>query len=182
MAEIKIQGSLEDFRKDIEKDARDYATNIAKIMAKDIADEMTEVASSAIEDFYNQYDPEDLSTHGGEIYYYRHWNFEKSFKRFYRNHDPRYYGGIELTMSDLPNVYHGTNSAPQNVFWRVYAGYHGIASFMSAKGKTNIPVPIMSPSPMERINSRFDYIQKHLKDYENKATKEAKKKKYKYIF
>ena len=180
---MKIKGYLEKFIEDIEKDSRDYATNIAKIMAKDIADEMAETARSAIQIFYNQYDPEDVTTHNGNINYYRHWNFEKkSYQRFYRNHDPRFYGGIKLLMEEFPNVYTGTNSSPQSVFWRVYSGYHGIASFMSAKGKTSINVPIMTPAPIEIINKKFQFIQNNLTVYERKAAKEARKKKYKYIF
>lgn len=154
---------------DIKKAITSYVSDIAKNIAQDIADEMTETTRLAISDFYEDYDPEDLSTHNGVTYYYRHWNFDKSFKRYYSNHKPRFSGGVELLMDDLPDVYRGTNAAPKNVFWRVYSGYHGIASFQSAKGQTHIKVPIMSPSPLERIHQKYNYITKHLKDYENRA-------------
>lgn len=158
---------------DIKKAITSYVSDIAKNMAQDIANEMTETVRSAMNDFYNEYDPEDLSTHNGAIYYYRHWNFYKSFRRYYSNHNPKFSGGVELLMDDFPNDYSGTNSAPKNVFWRVYAGYHGIASFMSAKGKTHIRVPIMSPSPMGLIHSKYKYIIGHLKEYEERAIYKA---------
>ena len=182
MARYNTIKNKKGFWDDIQKDAEDYAKNIARIMAMDIADEMTDVARSAIETFYGEYDPEDASKHNGRVYYYRHWNFEKSFMRYYKNRDPKFYGGIKLLMEDFPDEYRGTNSNPPNVFWRVYAGYHGIASFQSAKGSIACRVPIMKPAPMTLINERFDYIVSHLKEYENKAAEKAKECKYKYIF
>ena len=177
MAKAKIK-NLEQFIEDIQADAHKYATNIAKYMAQDIADEMRDVARSAINTFYNQYDPEDPSKHNGQIYYYRHWNFEKSFRRYYRNRDPYFIGGVVLLRNELPNVYTGRKSSPHNVFDRVYAGYHGIASFQDC----NPPVPIMRPSPHKIITDKFKEIQKNLKDYENKAAKKAQGDSYKYIF
>lgn len=170
--------NLEQFRKDIESDAQKYAINIAKYMAQNIADEMTEVAHNAIEDFYNKYDPEDPSKHNGYIYYYRHWNFKKSYKRYYKNRNPYFSGGIQLLHNDLPNVYTGTNSSPEAVFDRVYLGYHGIASLQNCTP----PVPILKPSPIKRINEKFRYIQQHLKEYEDKAAEQARKDTYNYIF
>lgn len=111
--------NIEEFVDDIQKDAHKYATNIAKYMAQDIADEMREVAYNAIENFYSEYDPEDSSKHNGHIYYYRNWNFRKSFKRYYKNRDPYFVGGVELLEDEVPNVYTGTNSSPSSVFWRV---------------------------------------------------------------
>lgn len=160
----------------IKQAIKNYITDIAKYMAQDIADDMIKTAKTAIAIFYNSYDPEDINSHNGHIYYYRHWNFErKSFKRYYSNHNPIFTGGIELTMFDFPNVYSGTNSAPQNVFWRVYSGYHGIASFQSAKNETRIDVPIMRPSPIEMIHDKYDYIKKNLKEYEERARRKAQR-------
>ena len=170
--------NLEDFRQKIERDAKKYATNIAKYMAQEIADDMTEVAKSAIEDFYAQYDPEDASLHNGKVYYYRHWNFKNSYKRYYKNRRPVFVGGIELLRSELPNVYEGKNSDPQSVFDRVYLGYHGIASFQNC----NPPVPILTPSPWRRIQDKFKEIQSQLPNYEKRASKKARKDSYEYIF
>lgn len=185
--------SIEDFINEIHEDSHDYINEIAKNMAKIIADELTETTESAIEQFYKDYDPEEQTP----IYYYRHWNFNKSFKRYYSDHKPKYVGGVELKMFDLPNVYTGTNSDPINVFWRVYSGYHGIASFQSPNKSTferkasfngvDVPspvsprttihrnVPIMNPSPLDLIKSNYNYIINHLKEYEDKAAEIAVK-------
>ena len=170
--------NLNQLREDLQKDVQDYATNIAKFMAQKIADDMTEVTQTAIESFYSQYDPEDYTKHNGHIYYYRHWNFKKSYKRYYYNRNPRFIGGVELLRSDIPDVYYGKNSDPQSVFDRVYLGYHGIASFQNC----NPPVPILSPSPYRIIRDKFKDIQKHLKDYENEAAQKARKQQYRRLF
>lgn len=168
---------LETIAQDIEDDCKKYATNISKYMAQEIADEMTEVTQNAINDFYEQYDPEDLTIHNGRIYYYRHWNFQKSFRRHYINKSPSFSGGVELLKNEIPNVYRGKNSAPGIVFDRVYLGYHGIASFQDC----NPEVPIMKPSPIKLIHERFRYINEHLNEYEEKAAQKARKDSYKRI-
>lgn len=173
MANKNDLSSIRDFYNDIQEDMEKYTKNIAKEMTKKIADEMTKVAQSAMESFYANYSP---------VYYNRHNNFLKSYKRYYRNHDPKFYGGVELLMFEIPDVYSGSNSTPLNVFWRVYNGYHGIASFQSAKGTIKHEVPIMSPSPIDIIEEKYEEILANLPSYEADAAKTAKKSGYARIF
>ena len=159
----------------LEDDLRKFRNNIAKFTIQKMADDLTETAKKAIEDFYSHYDPEDPSNHDGRIYYYRHWNFRKSFKRYYENHSPRYIGGVELLVDDLPNVYHDKGiTSPATVFWRVYQGYHGIASYQGY-------VPIMSPSPIEIIKLKYDDIYDNRNNYFNDAVQKALKDNYNII-
>lgn len=150
----------------LKNDLNKYASNIGKYMAQSIADDMTKEASSVISDFYNQYDPK---------YYYRHNNFIKSFKRKYSNHNPIFSGGVELLEDSLPNVYFGRNTSPESVFWRVYLGYHGIASIQGN-------APIMSPSPIQRLYNKRDEIVNKISQYKNKAISKAKTDDYTYLF
>lgn len=161
---------LEQFRKEIEQDAYTYVTNIAKNISQIIADEMYDTVHSAIEDFYAQWDPEDPVLHNGRVYYYRHWNFRKSYKRYYKNRNPFFVGGIYLLPDVIPDVYQGTNSSPQAVFDRVYLGYHGIASF-----NHHPPVPMLKPSPIRQINDKYRDITKNLNKYEKEASDMARK-------
>lgn len=169
---------LEQFQKEIESDAYKYATNIAKNIAKQIANDMYEETSSAIERFYKDWDPEDPTNHNGHVYYYRHWNFKKSYKKYYKDRNPYFIGGVYLLPQNIPDVYTGKRSAPEDVFRRVYLGYHGIASFQP----TNPKVPIMAPSPIRIINDKFKEIEKNIGAYESKAAKLARKDNYIRLF
>lgn len=177
---------------DAQNDGHMYVKNIAKHMAQKIADELTKTACYAIEEFYKQYNPEDMSLHDGRIYYYRHWNFRKSFKRYYRKRDDYYVGGVMLLRNELPNVYKGKNSSPTSVFDRVYLGYHGIASFQNRgadggylKPSSDNRVPILRPSPHKIIVDKYKYLSlpQTLKLLEKEAATEAKRDNtYKGIF
>lgn len=149
----------------LEVDLRKLQNNIAKYTVQEMADDLTEEARIAIEDFYGDYTP---------IYYLRHNNFYRSFKRYYKNSAPRYIGGIELLQDSIPNVYRGTDSSPQSVFKRVYSGLHGIASL---QGRT----PITNPSPMERIEKKYEEILNNSNAYFRRATSKALRDGYNII-
>ena len=152
-------GKQKSFADLLEEDFNKLQNNIAKYTVQKIADDLAEETKIAIEKFYRHYDPEDLTLHNGRIYYYRHWNFRKSFKRYYKNRKPLYIGGVELLPEELPNVYTGRSSSPMEVFGRVYyLGWHGIAS---GQGK----VPIMNPSPMKIIMTKYDEIKNNSDEY-----------------
>lgn len=178
---LDIVSDVEQYQKDSEM----YIKNIAKYMAKKIADDLTEEAHSAIREFYTSYHPKD---------YVRHYNFWDSYKRICRKRNGVYRTGVELCVNKLPNEYNmkektrkisndpsysisWIDNKPEDVFWRVYDfGWHGIAS------KIYDTVPIMSPTPHERIKDKYDYISKHLDDYEAEASKMAAKGKYAKLF
>ncbi len=164
-----------DFIDLLEKDLKKFQNNIARYTVQKMADDLTKEAKNAIEKFYSQYNPEDSSLHNGRIYYYRHWNFRKTYKRHYENHNPKYVGGIELLPDSLPDVYTGRSSSPMEVFGRVYyLGWHGIAS---GQGK----VPIMSPSPMQLIMNKYDEIKRNSDNYFNEAVQKALNDNYSII-
>lgn len=159
----------------LNKDMQKFKSNMSKYITKRIADDLTEECKNAIEDFYADYDPENPNNHNGRIYYYRHWNFRRSFKRYYKNHGTRYVGGIELLEDELPNVYSGRNSDPTNVFWRVYSGLHGIASIQGY-------VPSMKmESPYNRLIKKREEIIRDKDKYLNEAYNYAMSDSYNII-
>ena len=169
--------NLNDLKNIIYEDIKKFATNTARYTAHMITEDLTEVTKTAIEIFYSNYDPESRNP----ITYYRNWNFKESFKKYYSNHNPVFTGGVELLMNELPDVYSGTNAGTDAVFWRVYSGYHGIASFQSAKGQTRTIVPIMRPAPIDMILDKRDEISKHIDRYIDKASSMALNDNYQLI-
>ena len=160
----------------LEQDLYNLQVNISKYTIQKMADDLSKECEHAIDMFYAQYNPEDPSIHNGRVYYYRHWNFKKcSYKRYYRNHEPRFIGGVEFLMDSFPDVYKGRSSSPKEVFGRVYyLGWHGIAS---GQGLT----PIMDPSPMKLIMRKYDEIYKNKDRYFNSAVQKALKHNYNII-
>lgn len=163
-----IHAQIEQLREDLKNDLIKYGQNIAKYMAQEIADDLSQEAHQAITDFY-KYKP---------IYYLRHENFNnwKSYKRYYKNHGDRFTGGVDLLPSAIPDVYSGSNSSPMEVFERVYGGFHGISSIT-----LGVP-PIMDPSPIERILDKKTEILNDYSKYERNASQKAKKDKYIFLF
>ena len=156
-------------------DINKFKYNIGKNFAELVANELTKEAKNAIDDFYNQYDPEDPSMHNGRVYYYRHWNFRKSFRTYYKNRSPKFVGGVELLQDELPDVYSGKNSSPQSVFDRVYLGLHGIASLQ------DLGIPRLKPTPIRRILEKQKYIVENQDLYTNKAINIALRDTYNYL-
>ena len=162
------------FADELEKDLKKLQTNVARYTMLKMTDDLEKECEYAIKTFYSHYNPEDPTLHNGRVYYYRHWNFWKSYKRAYENHNPRFIGGVELLTDSLPNVYKGTDSSPRSVFGRVYLGYHGIASFQHR-------APIMSPSPMKIITKKYYEILRNKDSYFNEAVHKALKDNYTII-
>ena len=162
---MTTQNALEDFRRMLNEDLHRYSENICRILAQDVTDILTEETRNAISDFYS-YHPK---------YYSRHDNFNYSFKRDYKNRNPRFYGGVELLIDSLPSVYSGTNSDPYSVYWRVYSGYHGIASFQGR-------APIMRPAPINRILDKRQEIVNNQGKYIDDADGKARQEKYNLLF
>lgn len=162
---MATKNSLETFKELLISDLTKYSENICKILAQDVADILTNETKNAISDFYS-YAPK---------YYLRHDNFNYSFRRDYKNRSPRFYGGVELLMDSLPDVYKGTNSDPNSVFWRVYSGYHGIASFQGR-------APIMNPAPITRILNKRTEIVHNQNKYIDLAENKARQQKYNILF
>lgn len=154
-------------RKLIMDDLKQYQKNFSLHMGQEIADALTEEAHNAIRDFYASYHPNPES-------YVRHYNFWKSYQRIHTNNNGRRLAGVKLLIDELPDVYNGRESSPQDVFYRVYLGAHGIASY---QGK----IPFMSPTPFTRLYKKRKEIVENYDYYVKRAYEKAKKDKYKII-
>lgn len=170
----------------IKKDINKYSNSIAKNMAKQISEDMEKEAHDAITDFYNDYSP---------IYYNRHYNFMHSYKKYYKNYGNHFSCGVELLLDNIPNDY---SDPVDEVFYRVYAGFHGYASifdnesheifdiksgrFTGRFAKHNRFIPErMTPSPMDRLIQKRNEIIKNSSNYQKEAMKKARKEKYNYL-
>lgn len=154
---------------EVEKDTRKYVGKILSATAGKIRDDLTEEAFNSIAYFYTSYSPK---------YYHRHYyNFmERSFEKYYSNpHNVIYRGGVRLTPEKLEELY--TDPAPQ-VFDVVFAGFHGVQSAIDFgyDARPEATVPNMSPSPMERILAKRDYIADHIDKYIEYGKAQARKK------
>ena len=175
-----IHEQLRTLKEELMKDCIKYEQNIAKYMAQKITEDITEYSKNVIKDFYDQYNPHDPSTHVDKFYYYRHGNFNKVPKRHYRKRGDMYVCGVYLERN-LPDVYWGSHSEPEQVFNRViFGGLHGMASLNIPNGIKNVP-PKFEPSPYIRIREKFKEIQKNPTEYENYARKKAQQDTYKHI-
>jgi len=178
--------SVSSITKQLKKDLIKYGNSVAKNMAQTIADELTEEARCAIEDFYNSYNPQ---------YYTRHYNFRDSYKRYYRNHGDHFTAGVELMESNIPNVY---SDPVDEVFMRVYHGFHGYAGIFDNNiydvidRNTNLPTgataqhrgsipPRMVPPPIERLLNKRDEIVSNISIYQGNASQIAKRNSYTYL-
>lgn len=168
-------------RNNLKSDIEKYKNNIGKHMAQDIATDLTEYAQNVIEDFYSQYNPRDKGTHPNRFYYKRHGNFRDVPQRYYKKRGDIFICGVDLE-SNLPDVYWGAYSEPEQVFNRVmFGGLHGYASLGIPKWITNIP-PVFTPSPYDRIKKKYDEIIDDYSFYEKSAAIKARKDKYILLF
>ena len=109
-------------------------------------DELVETAKSAVLAFYHDYTPSTYQRH--------YYNFlTNSFKPLYKNnHGVSYSGGIYITLEDLAQIYRGDAEMIGEQF---YAGEHGHFETLN----TEMPTPIMTPSPMEIILNKRKEIE-----------------------
>lgn len=177
---------------DLKNDLKKYANNFSIGMATYVRDEMYESSIFAIESFYADYTPEagNVSTSYNWKYvtptgtpksYKRHYtNFlTKSFSKYYKNpHNSIVYGGIYLSPEKMEDYYQDNT---EEVFDMVYHGYHGVSSgFDNPKRFTSTPV--MSPSPLEIIEQKFQKILKNIQKNKKKGSDRAEKGNYSTIY
>jgi len=86
--------------KELEKDIQKYGNNIAKNIAIQVRDALTEEYNYSVQQFYASYDPKD---------YKRQYSLYNTGKKYYRNpHGTRFHGGVEI-FSDKMGVHHDSN-------------------------------------------------------------------------
>lgn len=139
---------------DVEKDLKKYTRNVLYNAAKQVQKELSEEATWAIANFYQDYSPKTYKRH--------YYNFmDNSFEEYYSNaHGNIYRGGIQFTIDEMDELY---NYPVKNVFETVYDGWHGLPGEWS-------PTEQMSPTPMERILQK----QQEIIDNQNKYIEDAK--------
>lgn len=87
---------------------------VAKYVATEVRDQLTDEYRSSVERFYASYSPE---------YYERTWQLKNSSKPYYKNpHGTRYHGGVEITEEGMADTHHQSNSVILNNALR---GIHG---------------------------------------------------------
>lgn len=139
MAKQKIPSLTKMMTEDLENFRKVWVGEAAKIAR----DELTETAKEAIRAFYRDYTPSDYQRH--------YYNFlTNSFKPLYKNnHRVTYSGGIWITLDELDQIYRGDATM---IGEQVYAGEHGHWETLG----TDMPTPVMSPSPMEIIMNKYN--------------------------
>jgi hypothetical protein len=159
---------------DVENDLKHYVNKMLSSTAGKIRDDLTEETAQAIADFYADYTPEYYHRHVDAKG--RHYNFGKnSFEKYYSNpHGTIFSGGVILTPSRMDDIY---QDSVQEVFDTVYHGFHGVSS-MFVNPYTFSVTPVMSPSPIERIYAKRDYIRKHIDKYIEYGKKKANAESY----
>ena len=102
-----------DFSKDMIKDIQDYGNNIAKSIATQCRDALTEEYNYSVQKFYGAYDPK---------VYKRQESLYKTGKKYYKNpHGTRYHGGVEI-FADKMGEHHDSNDYVLNIS---LMGIHG---------------------------------------------------------
>lgn len=170
-----IHSQIRELREALKSDFIKYQNNIGRHITQKMTDDLTDYAKSVIEDFYDQYTPKE------SIHYKRHGYFRDVPQRYYKKRGDVFIGGVDL-INDLPDVYFGSYSEPEQVFNRViFGGLHGYASLGIPKGITTIP-PEFQPSPYDRIAQRRDEILNNYLDYIDEAVEKSKKDSYAILF
>lgn len=141
---------------------RKYTDNVCRATAGGIRDELTQEAASAIAYFYYEDYPNPKV-------YNRHFQFENnSFEKYYAKSGKYYYGGVRLTPEQMNDVY---QQSVDIVFDSVYSGLHGpVIAYLRAGNQ----LPIMTPSPLERILNKRDEIIQNPQEYIERAKQRVK--------
>ena len=89
-----------EYSKKLLEDIQNYGNNIAKNIATQVRDVLTEEYNYSVQRFYGAYDPKQ---------YKRQYSLYNTSKKYYRNpHGTRYYGGVEI-YPDKMGEHHQSN-------------------------------------------------------------------------
>lgn len=146
------------------ENAADYVIkelqNRAQTACKWAADELTDEARNAIDDFYGSYSPAVYGRTGG---------LNQSYRRYYSNkHGNIIYGGVELTdsSSSYSSVLSGKgvdNAFVTSLAW--FAGRHGFTEAFPDWMHINNYPPTTSPTPHERVVKRLHEVEGKLESF-----------------
>ena len=174
----KSEPTLEDVCNEMIEFYQDVLDNVAETTA----DILMDAASSAIDEFYEDYSPTKYKRMFRNFGYHGNIATNRTYEGVtyrkyirYNSDRTRCEAGIELTSQYMFDDYADPYST-DDVFWDVYNGYHG--------PRFACPVPPMKRSPLEIIDETRKaitqdrrYIDRIMED-----TKRKNKSKYKYIF
>lgn len=151
--------NLEINMKQLQQDVDKYLKTFAKTYCKAAADNITDFAKSAIEQFYTDYSPH---------YYVRTHNLmNNSYERYFHDNGRIMYGGVRISSNNMHDNYNGT---PEQVAWSGWHGYHGLP--LSDSIQTTAPLSIVE----DMMNN-----QSFLQTIESQAQKAADSERYRYI-
>lgn len=157
--------TLDEVFEEIYEDVKAQVPIAMRNAASSIANELTDFASTTMDDFYS-WSPKRYRRFGSLR--------NNSYRRFYRNaHNSVYHGGVELVPNygrSYPSVLFETNGkvmSAEAIFTYAYdEGMHGNTPQLEvALGRPLTHPPIMSPTPRERIERKRDEIEGHVEDY-----------------
>lgn len=174
---MKKYKDLDDFKNNFEKDLKNdidsYLWTYAKTYCDKAAEELTETAKYAIEQFYEDYNED-------EKYYKRTNNLKNnSYKLYFHNNGTKLYGGVKISADDMDTYYkreHGekVERDPFLVLESAWeGGWHGIYGMHYEEGKTGV-------IPMKIVDDKMK-DKKFLDDLHKTAIKAAKQEKYELI-
>lgn len=160
-----VEEFLNNYKTDLWNDCEKYLKTYAIEYCTKAADDLTETAKYAIEEFYNDYD---------ERRYKRTNNLKNnSYKRYYKNNGKRVWGGVEISADNMDTYYRKNKDGiieerdPFLVFSTAWeSGLHGIYGWHTEEGKRGIV-------PTDIVNKKIK-DKNFLKELDDAAYKKAK--------
>lgn len=168
---MKKYRSVEEFERDLKNECRKYLTTFAIEYCSKAADELTNTAKYAIEEFYRDYNPN---------WYDRTNNLkDNSYKRYYKNHGKRVIGGVYIGSDYMDNYYKKTKNGlierdpflVASTAWE--SGLHGIYGWHTEDGKNGVV-------PIDIVNKKMK-DKKFLENLEESAYKKAMSQNYEIL-
>ena len=143
--------------KDLKLDIQKFGNNIAKNIAIEARESITNEYAFAVEEFYNSYTPQQ---------YERTWQLRRSYRPSYKNpHGTRYHGGVEICTDKMKDTHVDSN---EEVLGFALSGWHG-------NPNRDIYTP---PYIYEHVKKYRDVLFWYIDEIADKAISKAKKEKY----
>ena len=143
--------------KELKSDMQKLGNNIAKNIAIEAREAITNEYVYAVEEFYNSYTPQQ---------YERTWQLRKSYRPYYKNpHGTRFHGGVEICIDRMKDTHADSN---EEVLGFALSGWHGHPN-------RGIYTP---PYIYEHVERYRDVLFGYIDEIAAKAIEKAKKEKY----
>lgn len=143
MGKMKLSKEAKD---KIRKFGNKVAAESVKLATKDLLN----AYSDAVDVFYASYEPEQYLRHGNP--YSHSGGLYESIKKVYYNHGKKVYGGVVVSLKNMPSDYSGKK---RFVFHSAYHGFHG-PEFMGI---------YRTPEINQLMEKQFLYMSLYKQDY-----------------